>query len=265
MADALNAGAPWPTITVAIGDDGSGGKPRTEAANHERRQASRKRRSQMSKLVRKVMRLRATRDMRRVVAGGIAQARMVAMGATGAGVSASTTLARSMGGGPVGWVAAAIGLMSVAAVRGLSGRSFEGMSLEIENVLYGENVEEAMATLEARDTLTGANHVLRVVDARGNSNGDDLGRIMDMQRTISRQRIRGEREIRRHLDVNSPMDLLALRLWEAMKSACSPPEMERVLLNAIRFVVTKQSNPLAVGPNFGLKMGMAIGRAIGAR
>jgi hypothetical protein len=265
VADALNSGAPWPTIVAVVGDDGGGGKRRVEAGKAERRRASSRRKGMASTLVRKFLRMRATRDMTRAVAANISRARMMAMGATSVGASVGGSFSRVVGGGPVGWMAAAIGLASVAAVRGLSGRSFEGMSLEVERVLLGDSPEDAMAAQEARDALTGSAQVLRVVDARGDSTGDDLRRIYEMQRGLSRQRIKGEREIRRKLDVNSPMDLLALRLWEAMRKLFDSPTMQSQLLNVMRYIVARQSNPLAAGGNLGLKMGMAIGRAIASR
>lgn len=259
MVDPLsNDGA---EVRIRIGD-GDGRDPVGSGAKRDRaRKGQRRRESGVTGLVKRLRRMQTTRTMMKMAAGQIRNVRVAAMGQAALASSTAGGLSRAAGGGVIGAAAAAVAMMSVAAVRGLSGRSFEGMGLEVEKVLLGDDPDEAMAAIEARELISSSGHAMRILGAKGES--VEVKEIHDMQRRLSLSRLRGAREIRRQIDVDSTMDLLALRLWEAMKAAVAPEETKLTrALRMIRYMATR--DPIGGSASLGLKIGVMIGRSLAA-
>lgn len=163
--------------------------------------------------------------------------------------------------GPVGVILAAVGLAAAVTVRGLSGRSFEGMGLEIEKQILGDAPEEALAAEEARNVIAASDQALMNTSAIGKLS-PELMQVFAMQKSISLTRIRGERTIRRKIDVNDWTDMLALALWNSFADKKQRPSTIRRLTEALRIIVRRATT---VGPNttaftLGFKFGSTFAR-----
>lgn len=263
MADPLtNTSEPTVRIVIGSSEDAESGSGET---SNRRRQRSRGRRTTASRVARAVMRSKVTRKLTQQMVAGIKTARAAALGSTAVAATGLSSAARVAGGGPVGWVLAAVGVMSLAAVRGLSGRSFEGISLEAEKLLLGDSPDEALAMHEARNIAAGHDHALSAVATQRDGYAS-FHQIVQMQRKVSLLRIRGEREIRRSIDVDGVWDMLALRLWAAMRNAFATRSMEMLWLAAVKMIAARLENPATAWTKAGIKAGIRIGRYIaGAR
>lgn len=142
---------------------------------------------------------------------------------------------------PIGLLVGALVTATVVATRLVSGRSFEGIGQEINNVILGDLDETALASRDAREELLGNPNVARIIGQEGRVNAQ-IGALHKRLAEI-RKRDRVGRTLFMsdpEFDVNNTLDILILRgrdkLLEAWHGSGGPGSVDRVRekLEAVR-------------------------------
>jgi hypothetical protein len=193
-------------IRPTIGHPG-GPQPVRERAKEERRFADLgKRHGMMHRL-----RVMATRR------GAAALARGAASGfARNFGARAVSRAAAN----PIGLIIGALVVGAVVVGRLATGRSFENMGQEVNKAILGDADEYALATMDARNALSGRDDVAGIVGRMGGASSQVRSVFEDMRR-INKQERDGRTLFLSDpaFQVNNEFDIMVVALGDRMKQA----------------------------------------------
>lgn len=119
---------------------------------------------------------------------------------------------------PVGAVVAAVAVGVVVAARLASGRTFENMGQEVNNLLLGDLDENARASMQARTSLEGRDDVMQML-ARGDRVQGQLRTVFDGLRRVKKKELDGRTLFLSDPDfqVNGKIDQVIERAAEQFK------------------------------------------------
>ncbi len=120
-------------------------------------------------------------------------------------------------GAVAGVVVGTLVVAAVVATRLLSGRSFENIGQQINNVLLGDLDEEALATRDSREALQGDEHLLRIAGKEGKVNSQIAQIHQDQVAINKRDRVgRTLFESATDFQSNNILDMVILRVKDAL-------------------------------------------------
>ncbi len=139
----------------------------------------------------------------------------------GSAVRAAAKVTSGPGGRSLKPAGAALTLLAIAAIvtiRVATGRPFEGLSADLNELVLGDVDDEVRASIIVRDQLASNPDLLALVGQR-DSMGAQVRRIFADRKRIELLRQRGKSAIIREFPVNKKLDMLILRFVGLFKDA----------------------------------------------
>jgi hypothetical protein len=215
--------------------------PREEAA--ERKQIERHATNQRG-ILQRLMRARATKAAASYAMRAGSQVATSTLGSWASRGSAALPVVA------VGVVVASL----VALGRIVSGKSFEKMGQEMNQLILGDTDEEARASMAARSTITNNTAVMMM----RHQNPQISGSLESIYHDLRRKALAGEvgkSEIERNIEVQGIADILIARLAQKIKDGFAA--------SAAPYTLSLISSVFRADPvRFGIKLGKQIGRAL---
>lgn len=118
-------------------------------------------------------------------------------------------LARGIGG-KAGIAAGAVIVAALVAARLISGKPFEGMGLELQTMLLGDQPQEAIAKRRTREALQANEGIMQIAYRYGFT--DQILKVQDNLYKMNLTEETNKHKIRTMIPVDGTLDLLILRL-----------------------------------------------------
>lgn len=114
-----------------------------------------------------------------------------------------------------------VGVAAVAAIvaaRVFADRPFEGIGQELNETLLGDLDDDARAAMSVRGDLERNPVLMRSLAEKG-SFATQMQQVFAERQQIEKARQRGESFLAQEFPVNGMLDMIALRIWEAVRKA----------------------------------------------
>lgn len=118
-------------------------------------------------------------------------------------------LARGIGG-KAGIAAGAVIVAALVAARLISGKPFEGMGLELQTMLLGDQPQEAIAKRRTREALQANEGIMQIAYRYGFT--DQILKVQDNLYKMNLTEETNKHKIRRMIPLDGTFDMLILRL-----------------------------------------------------
>lgn len=125
------------------------------------------------------------------------------------GAAQESGLARGIGG-KAGIAAGAVIVAALVAARLISGKPFEGMGLELQTMLLGDQPQEAIAKRRTREALQANEGIMQIAYRYGFT--DQILKVQDNLYKMNLTEETNKHKIRTMIPVDGTLDLLILRL-----------------------------------------------------
>ena len=125
------------------------------------------------------------------------------------GAAQESGLARGIGG-KAGVAAGAVVVAALVAARLISGKPFEGMGLELQTMLLGDQPQEAIAKQRTREALQANEGIMQIAYRYGFT--DQILKVQDNLYKMNLTEETNKHKIRTMIPVDGTLDLLILRL-----------------------------------------------------
>lgn len=125
------------------------------------------------------------------------------------GAAQESGLARGIGG-KAGVAAGAVVVAALVAARLISGKPFEGMGLELQTMLLGDQPQEAIAKRRTRDALQANEGIMQIAYRYGFT--DQILKVQDNLYKMNLTEETNKHKIRRMIPLDGTFDMLILRL-----------------------------------------------------
>ena len=144
------------------------------------------------------------------------------MGFTGASRIASTAStagsAVRAAANPLVLGVATVAVAAIVAARVFADRPFEGIGQELNETLLGDLDDDARAAMSVRGDLERDPVLMRALAEKG-SFATQMKQVFADRQAIEKSRQRGESFLAQEFPVNGMLDMIALRIWEAIRKA----------------------------------------------
>ena len=130
------------------------------------------------------------------------------------------TGARAAAANPLVLLLGALAVGTLAAGRYFTGRPFEGIGADLNELLLGDVDDDARATRTVRDRLAGDPSIARFVGERG-AIGSQIRRVAADLKAVELERERGLSAIGREFPVDGMLDMLLVRAVDAFRGGWS--------------------------------------------
>lgn len=170
----------------------------------------------------RIVRLRAARKLSRLATvrgAGSTMARAVGMGRA-FGAPAMVSRAAKAAANPVVLGIAALAMTAVVVGRLASGKPFEGMGSELNNLLLGDMDDAARAKMSVRSQFESDPDLMRFIESQGGVTSQ-IRKVMADLSDIETKRQKGKSMIEQAFPVNGMLDFLILRIKEALTGSWS--------------------------------------------
>jgi len=124
------------------------------------------------------------------------------------GAAEQSGLARGIGG-KAGVAAGAVIVASLVAARLLSGKSFEGMGLELQTMLLGDKPQEAIAKRRTREALQANEGIMQIAYRYGFT--DQILKVQDNLYKLNLTEETNKHKIRKMIPLDGTLDMLIIR------------------------------------------------------
>ncbi len=125
------------------------------------------------------------------------------------GAAQESGLARGIGG-KAGIAAGAVIVAALVAARLISGKPFEGMGLELQTMLLGDQPQEAIAKRRTREALQANEGIMQIAYRYGFT--DQILKVQDNLYKMNLTEETNKHKIRRMIPLDGTFDMLILRL-----------------------------------------------------
>ncbi len=125
------------------------------------------------------------------------------------GAAQESGLARGIGG-KAGVAAGAVVVAALVAARLISGKPFEGMGLELQTMLLGDQPQEAIAKRRTREALQANEGIMQIAYRYGFT--DQILKVQDNLYKMNLTEETNKHKIRRMIPLDGTFDMLILRL-----------------------------------------------------
>jgi len=116
---------------------------------------------------------------------------------------------------PVTLAVSVLAIIGVAAGRIISGKPFEGVGEEVNQLLLGDMDEEARAKMAVRNEMAGDQHLARI-RAQSDKGNSQLKAVYDDLYKLRKRDEDGASLMRREFPSNNLLDMMILRAWSKL-------------------------------------------------